>query len=368
MCVLKDMMNKIKKKFEEFKLKKIQTKLKKIQTKLDSGKRKSPFLKHIIIKRAYKPPLRETIIKSIVVLALNIGFLGTTWRSRLKNKMVVNNAYHKILHPNFIFFPPAFAFSLVMAFIPIILLIYLIVGSNNTVSVEVTKVLTRMFGQYAPILITPTTTWSRFIQSPSGAFSLIFLILISSWVSASGFSKFIFSCSLIYKHDQYGGFWMNRLRGMSIVISIALYFSLFFTLLSGMSIGINKIHWLKNIPWLFNIVNKIFLFILIVITIYFGIGMLFKFSPRFKLKWKHIHAGAIIVSIPSSLFIVFFTWISSFALNYSVVGGNLSYFMTISMSMLVISYFIYIGVIANSSFYNENISKVTQRKLTVSRK
>jgi len=71
MCVLKDMMNKIKKKFEEFKLKKI-------QTKLDSGKRKSPFLKHIIIKRAYKPPLRETIIKSIVVLALNIGFLGTT--------------------------------------------------------------------------------------------------------------------------------------------------------------------------------------------------------------------------------------------------------------------------------------------------
>jgi len=288
-----------------------------------------------------------------------------------KNKRIIDNAYHKIMHPNFIFFPAAFAFSLVMAFIPIVLLIYLIVGTNHNISNEFTQVLQILFGEkYAPVFSNVNEWWSNFLESPSAAFSMIFLILISSWVSASGFAKFIFSCSLIYKHDQFGGFWMNRFRGMSIVISIAIYFALFFALLTGLSVGISKIQWLSNDNdwWLSVFVKKLFVFIMVVLNIYIGIALLFKFAPRFKLKWKHVHAGAIIAAIPSSLFIVFFTWISSYTLNYTSIGGNLAYFMTISMSMLVISYFVYVGVIANSSFYKVNISQVTKRKLTVSRK
>jgi membrane protein len=128
---------------------------------------------------------------------------------------------------------------------------------------------------------------------------------------------------------------MNRFRGMFVVFSIALYFSFVFSLFTGISIGIDKIPWIKNISWLFILVNKLLLFVTIILTIYIGICLLFKYAPRFKLKWKQIHPGAVIATIPTSLFLMLFTTITTYALDYSTIGGNLSYFMTMSMSLLV---------------------------------
>lgn len=339
-----------------------------IQNKIDSGKRKSSFLRNIIIKKSYKPPIREIIIKSIVLFALTIGFLGTNWRLRTKNKAIVNEAYKKIIDPSFIYLAPAFAFSMVMAFMPILLLIYLVIGSNSVIEHQVNAMLNSIFGQFYLIFQDTSSTWATFLKSPSSAFSILIIIFTSTWVSAAGFSKFIYSCSLIYKHDRFGGFLMNRFRGISIVVSISLYFAFIFTLFTGISIGINSLTWLRNIHWLFIAVSKIVLFLYILGSIYVGICLLFKYAPRFKLTWKQVHAGAVIAAIPTTIFLTLFTIISSYFINYSSIGGNLSYFMTLSMSLLIFAYFIYVGVIANAAFYNIQVAKSTKRKLTLSRK
>ena len=336
--------------------------------KINNRKWKSSFLKSIIIKKTYSPPLKEKIIKWCSLSALLIGFTGMNWKSRLRNKSVVNNAYKKIIEPSFVFLPPALAFSLVMAFIPILLLIYIIISSNSALSAHSNQALVSIFGKYANIFFDTGNTWKIFSSSSTGVVSILLIILISSWTAASGFSKFIFSCSLIYKHDRYGGFWMNRLRGISIVIIVALYLSLMLTIFIGITIGLDKSAWLSGVPWLRILIDKVILFITTTFTIYLGIGALFKFAPRFKLTWKHIHPGAIIATIPTAIFLVLFTNITSYAFNYSTIGGSLSYYMTMAMSLLVFSYFIYIGVIANAAFYNTHVAETTKRKMTVSRK
>jgi membrane protein len=95
--------------------------------------------------------------------------------------------------------------------------------------------------------------------------------------------------------------------------------------------------------------------------------LLFRFSPRFKIKWNHVHAGAITSSIPTALFVLLFSQITKIFLQYNFLGQYAT-FITLSMSISIISYFIYVGLIVNAVYYRTRVGKKTIAKKTVSKK
>ncbi len=315
-----------------------------------------------VIIRPKKISMTERIVKSIIWLALRLAIRPKHWKDDRKNYQIIDRAYKRIMATDFLFIPPAFAFYLIMAFMPITLLTLLIVSNVPQVFAFVEVTLNNFTSGNASAF----TSILQHVKSAGAISTLIVMIMLSLWVASGGFSKFVFTESYVYEHDKLGGYWMNKLRGMSIVICVTLY----------SAVGLI---FLSIIPWLiqkmgleihttnYEIVYYLFVGVGSFSGIYMGVILLFILSPRFKQSWKQVHPGALAATIPTSGFVVLFTLLTKVFFRYEAYG-ILGMFMTIAASMFQISYFIYVGLIVNVVFYKTHYGEKTYSKKTISKK
>jgi membrane protein len=189
---------------------------------------------------------------------------------------------------------------------------------------------------------------------------LIILLLSSIWFSSKGLSKFIDSQSTIYEHTEQTNFIIKRLRSVMMVPIISVFFII--SLLSLIPlVDFYQKQWPGLVPesgvygWQYEALFYNTLIIYLIFWSYLGVGLLFRFSPLFKLRWKEISPGILITIIPTVIFIMLFGFLSAL-IDYSKYGTIGTFLYSITF-VLVLSYFLYAGIIVNASYYKTFFSQ-----------
>lgn len=334
-------------------------KIKKKRTK----KKRSYLSSLILISRGRRASPVERFIKLLIYIALRLVIRPRKWRYPEKNYEIIDRTYKRIMSADFIFIPSSIAFYIVMAFIPvlsIITLIFMIPGIGAFISIEeVNGVLSDFIPGIGKILMQIEGSKIEI----GGGFTIAISLLTTTWIASGGFSKLIYTQSYIYEHKFFGGYWMNKIKGMVMVLALTIFmlFALVINILVNRSINdLNvSVSSKKALTYCFLVFGLLFL-------VFFGMIGLFKFSPRFKISIKHVVPGAMVTALPTTFFLALIgkiTTLWSYG-NYGVIGA----IMYLGMASLIISNFIFVGLISNAAYYKTFVSLNVQKKWTISKK
>ena len=334
--------------------------------------KKSERTSSLFVQGSKKITIIERIIKSIIYIVLRMVIKPSKWKEPEKNYLIIDRAYKRIMSADFIFIPSSIAFYLIMAFMPVLSMItflYLIPGispwmeSKHAGPEAIGDILGKfipgansIFKELASNLKNGTTKGTTF-------FATFFSFAISTWIAAGGFSKLVFTQSYVYEHKFTGGYWANKTKGIFMVMTFTsiLIFSLIVNILFTGWIKSYNMEKTKE-----NIIEYAFLVTALFVGMIMGFAILFKFSPRFKIKFKHILPGSFVAGIPTGIFLAAFgpittTW--SYG-SYGAIGAV----MYIGMASLFITNFIFIGLAVNAAYYKTFVSLRMRSKWTFSNK
>ncbi|UUD37008.1 Ribonuclease BN-like family [Mycoplasmopsis californica] len=316
---------------------------------------RSSFSDKISFPKPKHKTLLETVIKFFIKVILLVSIPKKRKLNKNKNKELINTTYSQISSKEFKFIPSSTSFHFLVAFVPIISMVFGLLYLTNTDLAESFK--ENVLGRIIPG-IEKTIEGTSFIGNKISNISAFAIIFASSlFLGSSGFSNLIFTQNYIYKHKNMGNIITNRFKGILIVGSITI-----FIYLSALTylITIKLFHLGKNLSSFKLVWSYIFLSFWVIGTLFLGILLLFKMSPTFKLKWKQIIPGVIIASVPMILFTIIFGFISSL-FDYGKYGiiGTLLY---LSVFIYVLTYFMYLGMIANASYLRTYFTIRTQSK------
>ncbi|WP_406617110.1 YhjD/YihY/BrkB family envelope integrity protein [Mycoplasmopsis adleri] len=317
--------------------------------------KKSAFNKNIMPVK-HQSMLIEKIIKFFISIIMFIAIPKSSWKNKPKVREMIDRVYKRFSGRDFAFIPVSFSFYLLISFIPVMLSVFLLLKFLpwGLETLFLNNILVKIIPGFESI-----TKGIDF--SIAGTYAVIIpLFLASLWVASSGFAKFIYSENYIYKHETTGNWFINRGKGfitvfwISIYIFVTMAIYLSFYKAFGFAKTTNEIA--KNVY--FYISFSIYL----MVTLYLGFSLLFKFTPAFKVGWNTVTPGVLIASVPTMIFISIFGYLTSL-IDYKKFGV-FGVFMYIALLVSNMSYFIYLGVIANEGYYKTYISSYTIDKKT----
>ncbi len=353
----------------------------KAPVKKKSKKKESAMHKLFVSPKKKKMPMAEKVVKFIIYFALRLAIRPKKWKDPKKNIEIINRTYDRIMSTDFVYIPSSIAFYLIMAFLPILSIIsmlYLIPGvSEFLTDIRLDKstanakgdAISDVLGSFIPggkqIFndIKNAVTGASAGLTTAATITTVSSLFFSTWIAANGFSKLVFTQSHIYGHKFLGGYWMNKLKGMSMV----LIFTLFLVVVLAANVAF--VSWIASFNFDKNI-TKLITYIFLIPSTFVGFFIafmaLYKLSPRFKIKLRHVIPGAMITTIPTAGFIVLFGTITSIWSygSYGVLGA----IMFIGMTSLLITYFIFVGITANAAYYKTFVSNKVKEKWTLSKK
>ena len=335
--------------------------------------KKSSYISDLVIPHKKGGPkkvtLAERIVKLFIYLALRLVIRPRKWKHPEKNYEIIDRTYQRIMSADFIFIPSSIAFYLIMAFMPILSMIIMASQIPGLDSIITRDAIGDVVGKFIPGLRSVIYQVSDFESSSNlasriGGWVSIFLTLVTStWVAAAGFSKIIYTQSYIYEHKFVGGYWMNRLKGMLMVLSLTL--GLIFALVINILITREIDSWSISKDAR-KVIEFTYLFIGLFFLIFIGMVALFKLSPRYRIRIKHVIPGAMVTTLPTTIFLSLFGVITSIWSygSYGVIGV----IMYVGMACLIFSNFLFMGLISNAAYYNTFVGRRLEPKRTLSRK
>ena len=313
----------------------------------------------------------EKLIKIIIFISLKLTFNKKIFINPVKKRELIDTTYEKISSPKFNFIPAGLGLYLFFSMIPISIIVIAVIGAISHIpilsggedlgwGVILSKdILGKIIPGVDSLLINIDAGDMNNILINT---TIIILLLSSIWFSSKGISKFIDSQSTIYEHTEQTNFIIKRLRGIMIVPLISIFFII--SLLSLIPlISLYQTIWppiispdnIRIFSWEYEIIFYFTLTIYLIIWSYIGVGLLFRFSPLFKLKWSEIAPGILITVIPTVIFIMSFGYISAL-IDYTKYGAIGTFLYSITF-VLVLSYFLYSGIIINASYYKTFFSQ-----------
>ncbi len=345
--------------------------------KLKTGYKKKPkqktkpfaLISSLLIDEKRKTPISEKIVKFMIYIALRLVIKPSKWKDPQKNFEIINRTYTRVMSSDFIFIPSSIAFYLIMSFMPIVtavFFIYTIPGFSNFIEIDGRDSISAILGKFIPgieVIIKSLRDALPDLNISKDAIPVLFFLIITIWIAAGGFAKIIYTQSYIYGHRFLGGYWMNKFRGMWLVIqlTIALALGLLLNVVIDGAIGRLPINDLAK-----DAIRYIVLIILLFILIFSMFIVFYKFSPRFKIKFRHILPGAMVSALPITLFLTFFGLITSLWSydQYGVIGTV----MYIGMTSLIITHCIFMGITTNAAYYKTFVGVKVPTKWTISKK
>ena len=336
-------------------------------------KKNRSWLSKLIVAPYRKVSLMEKIIKFFIFIALRIAIKPSRWKEPKKNYEIIDRTYKRFMSNDFIYIPTSIAFYIIIAFMPILSIISLVyyippieIFLENNRNKENLDLLQQVIGGFIPGSTELIESLKEIPDSglaPGALGTIIVSLIISTWISSNGFAKIVYTESYIFNHKFVGGYWMNRLKGFFMVLCFV------FFLLLILFANILFVNWLNHHHEK-GILRRLWTYLWLISTlsvgVFVGIISLFKFSPRFFIKVRHTIPGAIVTTVPTVGFLVFFGIITSFWHydRYGIVGS----IMYIGISSLIIVDFIYVGLITNNSYYKTFVGDKMKKKWTISRK
>ena len=341
-------------------------------------KKNKSYISSLFIKPKKHISLNEKIIKFLIYIALRLVIKPSKWRHPEKNYEIIDRTYKRIISADFIYIPSSIALYLIMAFMPILSLIsflYMIPGFQEWLSNlapgggSARDALAEILGKFIPgakSLINQINYFSSNTISAkiiAGYLTITLSLIITTWIASGGFAKLVFTQSYIYEHKFVGGYWMNKIKGMMMVLSFTLCLSIGFMINIIITTWINES--IKN-DFLRDALVHIWLIISLGLGIFLLMILLFRFSPRYKIKIKDVIPGAMVTTVPTLLFLSLFSFISRLWSYGSY--GSLGTIMYVGMASLIISYFIFVGLIANAAYFKTFVASRVRTKWTLSKK
>lgn len=325
-----------------------------------------------IIARKKRNNILEKILKWIIYGIIFIAIPKFIKSSKTKGKEIVNSAYEKINSNEFSFVPAGYAMYLFLSFIPISILMLGIIGSVDEKYEVVLKNV--ILGQIIPGISEVIPSFSTLWGSTGNAIALILFALSVLILASKGYSKFIFSIDALYEHKSPFRVWKSRIKGFIVSVFVCLILSLILLGLTAFmvflidKVGLGKFDAdIKKMKLAdFNLTTEFYLIywfttiLFLPVFTYLGFLFYFVYAPNFKLKMSQAHPGALIAAIPTAIFILIFGSLTSL-IPYKKFGIVAS-FMYIILLLSFTSYFIYMGIIVNSSFYKTFINLPTVEK------
>ncbi|MGL4343376.1 MAG: YihY/virulence factor BrkB family protein [Metamycoplasmataceae bacterium] len=332
-----------------------------IESKQENKKRnKNSWLLKYIHKTTRENTLFEKIVKFLIFISLFISIKNKKLNNPIKRKKIIDLTYDKLSTPGFSFIPAGLGLYLFFSLIPI----SIIVMSIFSIKPEWEKVLTedilqRIIPGFSSLIIKFDT--SSILENTTVIIFLVTLI----WFSSKGFMKFIDSESNIYEHSVNTNFIIKRFRAIWMVIAVSIFVTVsLFTYVP--LIILLKNNFGTSTPS-YETLFYFSTFFFLCLWSYAGLGLLFRFSPLFDIKFTHITPGILITLIPTVIFTMSFGYISSF-IDYDKFGPIGTFLYSI-VFVLIFSYFLYAGLIINSSYYKIFYSeRIASKKWLISTK
>lgn len=311
----------------------------------------------------------DIIIKMIISLSLKLTLNRKISQNPIKKRELINTTYDNMSSAKFSFLPAGLGLYLFFSMIPISIIVISIISAISHIPVLTggedlgwgvilrKDILAKIIPGIDSLLIVIDTSDANIIFVNT---AIIFLLISSIWFSSKGLAKFIDSQSAIYEHIDQINFIIKRLRGIMMVPLIAIFFVV--SLLSLIPLlSLYQQQWPplsvdnRVFSWEYETLFYFTMLIYLVFWSYIGVGLLFRFSPLFKLKLREIAPGILITIVPTVIFIMSFGYISAL-IDYTKYGiiGIFLYAITF---VLVLSYFLYAGILINASYYKTFFSQ-----------
>ncbi|MCS4536687.1 MULTISPECIES: YihY/virulence factor BrkB family protein [unclassified Mycoplasma] len=297
--------------------------------------------------------LFEKIAKFFLMLILFISTPKTSWKNKSKSSELIDRTYQKFTAKESAFIPISLSFYFLISFVPILTVVVVLlsfINGYNTVFLDI--ILSRIIPGVKSILNIPNFKINQSVQ-----YTTIGILLFgSTWLGSSGWGRFIYSQNYIYGHENLGNFFLNRLKGFFIVLGISLYLFI---------VSLIYISFYKLIVPRLSVVGELVFFYIsfmfyLILVLYFGFSLIYKLTPSFKLPWNSVLPGVLLATIPNMIFIGVFGYLTSL-INYTQYGA-IGTFMYIALFVSSLSYFIFIGLIVNESYYKTYYSSYTIAK------
>ena len=336
----------------------------------DKNNDKNEIKNEQIIQTVARKNIFERFFKWIIYFILFISIPRYLKSSKSKGKEIVNNAYAKLNSNEFAFIPVGYAMYLFLSFIPISIILVSIIAPIRPEYDVIFRyaILGRIIPGIESVLPKSITEiWT----SAGGATTFVLLALSIIFFTSKGYAKFIVSIDVLYEHQTTFRMWKGRIKGVFVSIFlilaltlILLGFTAFMTfLVEKANFGdfsnvqsVASVYDLK-LTWHFWFIYYLLIVIMLPPFTYLGFALFYLYAPNFKLKFSHVHPGALITAIPTSLFILIFGSLTSI-FNYQKFGP-VAAFMYLILLLTFMAYFTYAGVIVNSSFYKTFVNIIT---------
>ncbi|MBU4690755.1 YhjD/YihY/BrkB family envelope integrity protein [Mycoplasma zalophi] len=297
----------------------------------------------------------EKTIRFVIYFILKISLKKYLKNENEKTHSIVLETHKKLHSHEFAFIPSGFSLYLFMSFIPILS----IISSIGYINQEYNDTIHFVLGKIIPGIenIIPNFFGKGGALSKTDVFVGVIFIISAFWISSAGYSKFVQSNSILYEHKNLGNWARNRLKGLWIVICMTILLFLVFLMFVSFLAFLKKSAGYTFSDWQFSLTFYLILPFLIFSFFFVVYILLYHYAPLFRLKYAYVMPGVWISTIPTSIFVIIFGFLTSL-FNYKKFG-LISSFMYIELFLITMSYFTYTGVLINATFYKTFISTQT---------
>lgn len=324
-------------------------------------KKRTTWVYKQVQKVNHENSLFEKILKFLIFLSLFVSINNKRLKNPYKRKQIVELTYEKISTPGFSFIPAGLGFYLFLSLIPISIITMSFISLNpEWARVLSDDILQRLIPGFNSMIITFKP--DNVLES---ATSVLFIITLL-WFSSRGIMKFVDSQSNIYNHPINTNYLIRRIRATLIVVLVSIFSIIALLSYIPLIIFYKQSFAPKSVGY--EILFYFSTFIFLSIWTYIGLALLYRFSPLYKIKFQQIFPGILITLIPSVIFAMSFGYFSSTYINFDKFGTIGTFFYSI-IFMQIFSYFLYAGIIINSSYYKIYYStRISSKKWVLSMK
>jgi membrane protein len=190
--------------------------------------------------------------------------------------------------------------------------------------------------------------WVESVITDSSGGLLSFGLLGALWAASKGMQAVIFALNTAYEVEEERSYWMTKLIAPGLTLSLSLF------IVSGQVLimfGDWLAIWLTNLLGLgerFVALWYYFDYLLGLLLLIIGVGLIYHFAPNRKRKWRLITPGAIFAVSGSVIVSILFSYYLRFAPKHNAVYGSLGAVIVLLLWLYLWGLALFIGGEINS--------------------
>jgi membrane protein len=190
--------------------------------------------------------------------------------------------------------------------------------------------------------------WVESVISGSSGGLLSFGLLGALWAASKGMQAVIFALNTAYEVEEERSYWMTKLIAPGLTLSLSLF------IVGGQVLimfGDWLAIWLTGLLGLgdrFATLGQYFDYLLGLLLLIIGVGLLYHFAPNRKRKWRLITPGAIFAVSGSVIVSILFSQYLRFAPSHNAIYGSLGAVIVLLLWLYLWGLALFIGGEINS--------------------